>query len=83
VARCGTRLPAKKLTPARLRTKVREAMTMTEGASRVAAGFAATGGVGRGADLIEQRILDSSQRLTTQRAGLATRPRRNDAGRSI
>ena len=84
VARCGTRLPAKKLTPARLRTRVREAMTMTEGARRVAAGFAATGGVGRGADLIEQRILDSSQRLTTQRAGLATSPpRRNDAARSI
>ena len=56
----GTRLPAKKLTPARLRTRVREAMTMTEGARRVAAGFAATGGVGRGADLIEQRIFGSS-----------------------
>ena len=84
VARCGTRLPAKKLTPARLRSKVREAMTMTEGARRVAAGFAATGGVARGADLIEQRILGSSQRPTigAERAGLATRPRRNDAGRS-
>jgi MGT family glycosyltransferase len=57
VARCGTRLPAKKLTPARLRTKVRDAMTMTSGARRVAAGFAATGGVARGADLIEQRVL--------------------------
>ena len=59
-------------------------MTMTEGARRVAAGFAATGGVARGADLIEQRILGSSQRLTigAERAGLATRPRRNDAGRS-
>ena len=55
VARCGTRLPAKKLTPARLRCKVREAMMMTEGARWVAAGFAATGGVARGADLIEQR----------------------------
>ena len=83
VARCGTRLPAKKLTPARLRTKVREAMTMTAGARRVAAGFAATGGVGRGADLIEQRVLDPGQRLTTERAGLATSPRRSDAGRSI
>ena len=57
VARCGTRLPAKKLTAARLRAKVRTAMTMTEGARRVAAGFAATGGVARGADLIEQRLL--------------------------
>ena len=32
-------------------------MTMTDGARRVAAGFAATGGVARGADLIEQRVL--------------------------
>lgn len=57
VARCGTRLTPKKLTPARLRDKVREAMTMTNGAWRVAHGFAATGGVARGADLIEQRVL--------------------------
>ena len=61
VARCGTRLPAKKLSAARLSTKVRQAMTMTDGARRVAAGFAATGGVARGADLIEQRVLRSAQ----------------------
>jgi MGT family glycosyltransferase len=57
VARCGTRLPAKKLSPERLRVKVREAMTMTDGARRVADGFAATGGVARGAELFEQRVL--------------------------
>ncbi len=57
VARCGTRLPAKKLSPVQLRTKVREAMTMTTGARRVAAGFAATGGAARGADFFEQRVL--------------------------
>ena len=57
VARCGTRLPAKKLTTAGLLAKVRTAMTMTQGARRVAAGFAATGGVTRGADLIEQQLL--------------------------
>lgn len=57
VARCGTRLPARRLTTARLAGAVRTAMTMTEGARRVAAGFAATGGVARGADLIEQRLL--------------------------
>lgn len=57
VARCGTRLPAKRLTAARLRAKVGAAMTMVDGARRVAAGFAATGGVVRGADLIEQRLL--------------------------
>lgn len=57
VAECGTRLPAKKLNAARLRAKIREAMTMTDGAQRVADGFAATGGVARGADLVEQRLL--------------------------
>ncbi|KUH82178.1 MULTISPECIES: nucleotide disphospho-sugar-binding domain-containing protein [unclassified Mycobacterium] len=57
VARCGTRLPAKKLTAPRLRTKVQQAQAMTDGAKRVAAGFEATGGTSRGADLFEQRIL--------------------------
>jgi UDP:flavonoid glycosyltransferase YjiC (YdhE family) len=57
VAQCGTRLPAKKLSAQRLRAKVREAMTMTDGAKRVAAGFEATGGVARGADLFEHRVL--------------------------
>jgi len=60
VAHCGTRLTAKRLTPARLRAKVHEALTMADGARRVAAGFAATGGVARGADLIEQRVLGSA-----------------------
>lgn len=57
VARCGTRLAAKRLTAERLRAKVGAAMTMIDGARRVAAGFAATGGVARGADLIERRLL--------------------------
>ncbi|WP_137146756.1 glycosyltransferase [Mycolicibacterium sp. CR10] len=57
VARCGTRLPGQKLSVSRLRDKVLKAMTLTAGASRVAAGFTATGGVARGADLFEQRLL--------------------------
>jgi len=57
VARCGIRLPAKRLTAERLRAAVRTAMTMTGGARRVAEGFAATGGVAGGADLIERRLL--------------------------
>jgi MGT family glycosyltransferase len=57
VARCGTRLTAKKLSAPRLRAKVREAMKMADGAKRVAAGFVATGGVARGADLLEKRVL--------------------------
>jgi len=59
-ARCGTRLPARRLSAKRLRAKVREAMTMGAGARRVADGFSATGGVARGADLIEQRLCGST-----------------------
>jgi len=57
VAQCGTRLPAKKLSPSLLRTKVREAMTTQNGARWVAAGFAATGGTARGGDLFEHTVL--------------------------
>ncbi|NMO49914.1 glycosyltransferase [Actinoplanes sp. TBRC 11911] len=53
VAGCGTRLRPGDLTPHRLREKVRRTMAMTEGARRVAAGFARSGGAPRGADLIE------------------------------
>ena len=81
VARCGTRLPANKLTAARLSAKVGQAMTMTDGARRVAAGFAATGGVARGADLIEQRVLSnaslqfiSRRERVTQIGSLPIRP---------
>lgn len=63
MARCGTRLPAKHLSAARLRRKVRQAMAMSDGARRVAAGFAATGGVVRGADLIEQQVFSSEMRM--------------------
>ena len=56
VAGCGTRLPARRLTVPRLRSAVRTAMAMTDGAAAVAAGFAATGGVRRGADLLESRL---------------------------
>jgi UDP:flavonoid glycosyltransferase YjiC (YdhE family) len=60
VSGCGTRLPARRLNAKRLRGKIEQAMTMTAGARRVAEGFAATGGVARGADLVEQRLLGRS-----------------------
>ena len=53
----GTRLPAKKLTPKKLKSKILQAMSMTAGAQIVANGFKAAGGVARGAGLIEQRLL--------------------------
>jgi MGT family glycosyltransferase len=57
VAHAGTRLPAGRLSPERLRVKVREAMTRTEGAQRIAAAYAATGGPRTAAEAIETRLL--------------------------
>jgi MGT family glycosyltransferase len=53
VARAGTRLPAGRLNPARLREAVRQAMTMREGAARVAQAFVAAGGGPVAADALE------------------------------
>jgi UDP:flavonoid glycosyltransferase YjiC (YdhE family) len=57
VAQAGTRLPAKRLTPERLRSKIAEAMTCIDGAQRVAAGFKAAGGPPAAATAIETRLL--------------------------
>jgi MGT family glycosyltransferase len=54
VAQAGTRFPARRLNPYRLRAKIREAMTMHDGANRVADGFAATGGPTAAAEAIEE-----------------------------
>ncbi|MGW0162984.1 glycosyltransferase [Mycobacterium sp. NPDC003323] len=56
VARCGVRLPARKLTADTLRAAVAAAMSMTDGAAAVARGFATTGGVCRGADIVEREL---------------------------
>jgi MGT family glycosyltransferase len=57
VSSSGTRLTSDKLTLTRLKSKVLHAMSMTTRAQRVADGFEATGGIGHGADMIEQRLL--------------------------
>lgn len=54
VAGAGTRVPAKRLSPARLRRAVRRAITMRDGAQRVAEGFAAAGGPVAAADAFEE-----------------------------
>ncbi|MGA7051058.1 MAG: nucleotide disphospho-sugar-binding domain-containing protein, partial [Mycobacterium sp.] len=56
IAQAGTRLPARRLTVRRLRQKILSAMTMTTGADAVAAGFAASGGMRHGANVVEQQI---------------------------
>jgi MGT family glycosyltransferase len=54
VARAGVRLPARKLTPTRLRTAVRDAIKLQPGAERIAAAFAAAGGAPAAADALEE-----------------------------
>lgn len=56
-AEAGVRLPARRLSPERLRAGVREAMRYADGARRVAAGFAAAGGASAAADAVEGRLL--------------------------
>jgi MGT family glycosyltransferase len=57
VARAGTRLPAARLRADRLRSKVAEAMTMGDGARRVANGYRQAGGPVAAATAIENRLL--------------------------
>jgi MGT family glycosyltransferase len=57
VAGAGTRLTAARLNPGRLRSKIAAAMALTDGARRVAAGFAAAGGAPAAATAIESRLL--------------------------
>jgi MGT family glycosyltransferase len=68
VAGAGTFLPSKQLNADRLRAKVREAMTKTEGARRVAAGSAAAGGADAAVDAIEKRLLGDTPRKKQERA---------------
>jgi len=56
VAGAGTRLPASRLRPDRLRTAVREAMRRKAGAERLAAAFAAAGGPRAAADELEELL---------------------------
>jgi UDP:flavonoid glycosyltransferase YjiC (YdhE family) len=57
VAGAGARLPAQRLSPARLRAKVREASRHRHGAEQVARAFATTAGGRTAADAFEQRLL--------------------------
>jgi len=56
VAGAGSRLPAGRLTPERLRAKVREAMGRADGARRIAAAFEAAGGAPAAADAMERQL---------------------------
>jgi UDP:flavonoid glycosyltransferase YjiC (YdhE family) len=56
VAHAGVRLPARKLTPERLRNAVRRAIQLRPGAERIAAAFAAAGGAVAAANELEALI---------------------------
>ncbi len=66
VAGAGTRLPASRLSPDRLRVKVREALTKAEGAKRVAQAFADAGGPRAAADAFETRVIQTSPAAARQ-----------------
>jgi MGT family glycosyltransferase len=56
----GTRLPSERLTPERLRSKVREAMARREGAREIAAAFTEAGGSEAAADAVEELLIGCS-----------------------
>jgi MGT family glycosyltransferase len=62
VADAGTRLPASRLRPDRLRTKVREAMGKKDGAERIAAAFASAGGPRAATEALEKLLNDSADK---------------------
>lgn len=57
IAGAGTRLPARRMNPKRLREKVHAAIKCAEAAQRIASAFAAAGGPTRAADALEHRLL--------------------------
>jgi MGT family glycosyltransferase len=66
IAGAGSRLRASRLSPDSLRLKVREALTKTAGAKRVAEGFAAAGGARAAADAFEVRVIGSKPAAARQ-----------------
>lgn len=61
VSGAGTRLPARRLTPARLRAKVRDAIARRQGAQQIAAAFARAGGPAAATDAFEEQLLGRSR----------------------
>jgi MGT family glycosyltransferase len=60
LAGAGTRLPAKRLSPKRLRAAVKEAIRCEEGARRIAEGYRKAGGAVAAADAVEALIRSPS-----------------------
>jgi len=72
VAGAGTRLPASRLRPDRLRGKIHQAMARADGARRIADAFAAAGGAGAAADAVETRLLGAVRERSQIASGRAS-----------
>lgn len=81
VAGAGTLLPAKQLRPDRLRAKVREAMSMKDGARAMAAAFAAADGPDAAVTAIEQRLVASTTGHIGEHTTGQQNPAQHKAGR--
>jgi MGT family glycosyltransferase len=68
VADAGTRLPASRLRPDRLRSKVREAMGKKDGAERIASAFASAGGPKAATEALEKLLNDSADKPRKEQA---------------
>ena len=68
VADAGTRLPASRLRPERLRAAVRVALTKKAGAVRIASGFSAAGGPKAAVGALD-KLLEARMEGPTERAG--------------
>jgi UDP:flavonoid glycosyltransferase YjiC (YdhE family) len=68
VCGAGSRLPASRLNPERLRRKVREAMARQREAGRIAAAFEAAGGAPAAADAVEDLVREPAS-ASPDRAG--------------
>ncbi len=66
VAGAGTRLPASRLRPDRLRSAVREAMGKNAGAERIAAAFASAGGPRAATEALEKLLNDATEKLRSE-----------------
>jgi MGT family glycosyltransferase len=77
VAGAGSRLPASRLRPDRLRSTVREAMGKKAGAERIAAAFAAAGGPKAAADALEGPL---RSQVSVSSRGSGSRHARNRSG---
>jgi MGT family glycosyltransferase len=77
VAGAGSRQPASRLRPDRLRSAVQEAMSKKAGAERIAAAFAATGGSKAAADALEELL---RSQVSASSRGSGSRHARNRSG---